>query len=129
MVKYYYDIDEEGFKREDRRGRMLPINITEARRIQSLLDLGWGVDSIDKKMNYTSPMATPTTTKSFVKNLKEGNISLEGDYPAPSKVMEHMDLEARLNAIEQRLDALENQECTCSCESEDSSWRNLWGKL
>ena len=124
MVKYEYDAEEEGFRRVDRRGRILPINIVEARRIASLLDLGWGVEAIHKKMVYTQTVS-PTTTKSFIRNYREGNIDLDGDYPAPSKVMSNMDLEARMSSLEARVNALEGSEV----DSEDASWKNLWGRL
>jgi len=134
MVKYEYDIDEEGFRRVDRRGRILPINITEARRIASLLDLGFGVDTIHKKMVYTQNVSK-TTTRSFIKNYREGNIDLDGDYPAPCRVMEHMDTEAKLNELDNRIKCLENivfgencQSSECNCD-EEKSWKNLWGKL
>ena len=140
MVKYEYDVDEEGFRRVDRRGRILPINIVEARRIASLLDLGFGVDTIHKKMVYNQDVSK-TTTRSFIKNYREGNISLEGDFPAPTKVMEHMDTEAKLTEMDNRIKSLEDRfaeirsDCfatgfaTCDCGCEDKSWKNLWGRL
>lgn len=128
MVKYFYDVDEEGFRRVDRRGRILPINIVEARRIQSLLDLGWGVDAIHNKMVYTQNVSK-TTTKSFIKNLKEGNIDLEGDYPAPTKQMENMDLEARITKIEQEIAELKAKETVCNCTESKKNWKTLWGRL
>lgn len=128
MVKYFYDVEEEGFRREDRRGRILPINITEARRIQSLLDLGWGVEAIHKKMVYTQSVSR-TTTNSFIKNLKAGNIDLDGDYPAPTRQMENMDLEARITKLETEWEEFKQKHMSCSCETEDKSWKNLWGKL
>lgn len=127
MVKYEYDVEEEGFRRVDRRGRILPINITEARRIESLLNLGWGVDAIHSKMVYTQKVSK-TTTRSFIKNLKEGNINLEGDYPAPTKQMEEMDLEARLTRMENDIEDLKKRPCSCQ-EQSDSNWKNLWGRL
>jgi len=120
MVKYEYDVDEEGFRRVDRRGRILPINIVEARRIASLLDLGWGVDAIHKKMVYTQTVSL-TTTRSFIKNYKEGNINLDGDYPAPTRVMDNMDLEARITKLEEDFRDLK--------KPSDKNWRNLWGRL
>lgn len=130
MVKYYYDVDEEGFRREDRRGRILPINIVEARRIESLRNLGWGVDAIHKKMVYTQTVSK-TTTRSFIKNLEAGNINLGGDYPAPTRQMENMDMEARLSRVEEKIDSLEKRTSLgCCCETDDDkSWKNLWGKL
>ena len=127
-MEYEYDIEEEGFRRVDRRGRMLPINITEARRVASLVDLGLSADAIHDKMVYTQGAVTRTTTKSFIKNLKEGNINLDGDYPAPSRVMDNMDIEARLTDLERRVKSLE--EFSCSCKSENpKGWKNLWGAL
>lgn len=140
MVQYEYDIEEEGFRRVDRRGKILPINIMEARRIASLLDLGWGADAIHNKMVYTQSGVTRTTTKSFIKNYRNGNINLDGDYPAPVKVMEAMDTEVRLNDLDNRVANLENiiselkSDCfaggfaTCGC-SEERNWKNLWGRL
>lgn len=131
MVKYEYDIEVEGFRRVDRRGRILPINITEARRIASLIDLGWGVEAIHNKMVYTQQVSK-TTTRSFIKNYKEGNINLDGDYPAPVKVMEHMDTEAKLKELEERVNKLENivlQPTENICDCKKDNWKNLWGRL
>ena len=128
MVKDEYDVEEERFRRVDRRGRILSINITEARRIESLLNLGWGVDAIHSKMVYTQKVSK-TTTRSFIKNLKEGNINLEGDYPAPTRQMEEMDLEARLTRMENDIEELKKRPCNCQTEQSDDGWKNLWGRL
>ena len=104
-MRYEYDVEVEGFRRVDRLGRILKININEGRRIASLVDLGYTDSQIHEMMIYTRNVKRSTTT-TFIKNLKEGNINLEGDYPAPTKVMEHMDMESRISELEEKVNWL-----------------------
>lgn len=128
MVKYQYNVEMEGFQRIDRRGRVLPINITEGRRIDSMSQLGCSSQEIYDGITFNAKTVTHSTVKTFLKNVKEGNINLEGDYPAPSKTIEEMSLESRVDRLEEKMDSLLKQPPTCDCQSE-KSWRNLWGKL
>ena len=115
MVKYEYDPIAEGFRRTDNRGRILEINIAEARRIETLMNLGWSVDSIYEKIHFNGNV-TRTTCRSFIRNLKEGNITLEGDFPAPKELMENLDLEARVSKLESEIELLKQQHSNCECE-------------
>lgn len=115
MVKYEYDPAVEGFRRVDRRGRILEINISEGRRIESLMNLGWSADAIFDKMHFNGN-ATRTTCKTFIKNLKEGNISLEGDFPAPKEIVENLDLEARVSKLEKEIKSLKEWHLDCETD-------------
>lgn len=132
MVKYYYDVDTESFKRVDNRGNKLKINISEARRIESLLKLGYNPNSIYNKMDFTQKVGI-STVRTFVKNLEAGNINLEGDYPAPSIILEEMSIESRIKKLEDDLELFKEKYltagCSCDCEEHKNSWRNLWGVL
>ena len=99
MVKYEYNPSLEGFQREDRRGRVLPINIVEGRRIESLLNLGYSVTRIYDEIDFVDKV-TLTTVRTFVKNYREGNISLEGDFPIPEHDFEEITMEVRLEKLE-----------------------------
>jgi len=109
MVEYYYDSGIEAFKRADKRGKPLYINVTEAQRIVSLLDLGYSVSEIEGKISLANPKGTITTIKSFIKNYRSGNISMPVDAPAPVKVFESMTDSNRIEALEERVAKLEEQ--------------------
>ena len=87
-MKYEYDVGLEGFRRTDRRGKPLYVNITEANRIINLLNLGHSVADIKGKVSLSSPMGTITTINSFIRNYNEGNIIIPEDVPAPTKAYE-----------------------------------------
>lgn len=129
MVKYEYDVATESFKRVDNRGNKLKINITEARRIESLLNLGHNPNYIWNKINFINDVSI-TTVRTFIKNLEAGNIDLEGDYPAPALLMEDMTMEARVKRLEDVV-FTPKKACDCSCDSlsKNKSWKNLWGLL
>lgn len=133
MVKYVYDVETESFKRADNRGIKLKINISEARRIESLLTLGHNPNAIYNKMNFAQNVSI-TTLRTFIKNLEAGNIDLEGDYPAPSVIMQDMSMEARIKKLEDDWEKFQRKyienSCSCDCnETPKKSWRNLWGVL
>lgn len=137
MVKYEYNPTLEGFQRVDRRGRVLPINISEGRRIETLLKLGCSVASIYESIDFNKDV-TSTTVRTFVKNYREGNISLEGDFPVPEHQFEEVTNDSRLTSLEDRVQTLEDQmskinpNCFISAFAtttveKENSWKNLWG--
>jgi len=109
MAKYEYIPKMEAFRRVDARGKPLFVNITEAQRIVSLLDLGYSMTDIQSKITLTNPKGTGTTVRSFVKNYLDGNIELPTDAPAPTRVFESMTDNDRLNELEERVSRLEEQ--------------------
>lgn len=125
-MRYDYDVESETFIRVDGRGRPLMFNITEAKRIESLRNLGFSVQKIYDKMDFVNDV-TVTNLRTFIKNMEHGELSTEGDYPAPTPVFKDLDLEARVSSLEERFADLEklmkliqNGECYCSCSAEES---------
>ena len=83
MVNYEYNVELEQFKRVDNRGPSLPFNIVEARRIESMMNLGMKAPTIFKKIDFVNEVSM-TNLRTFMNNLKDGNIiGLDNDYPAP----------------------------------------------
>lgn len=119
MVKYKYDVDDEVFKRIDKRGYSLKVNIMEARRIKSLMDLGNGPYDIMRKIEFTNNISI-TTLRTVMKNINEGNITLEGDYPAPTQQLKELDYDIRIRNLEKRVSLLELGNCDCECESDEN---------
>ena len=127
MVKYNYNVEMEAFKRADNRGKAIYVNVTEAQRIVSMLELGYSVADICGKISLNSPKGSLTTIKSFIRNYKSGNIEIPTDAPAPSNVYDSMDNEVRLDELEERVLILENKfklvwtalenSCECDCEN------------
>lgn len=107
MVKYEYRPELEVFRRIDNRGPSLKFNIVEARRIQSLMDLGYKAPSIMNKIDFVNDVSM-TNLRTFMNNLIDGNINLEGDYPAPTELVESMTDNDRLNRLEERMALMEN---------------------
>ena len=109
MVEYYYDVESEVFKRADNRGNYLAINVAEAQRIISLLDLGYSVIGIKNKVQISNPRCKSSTVDSFIKNYNQGNINMPEDAPAPALVFESFEDENRLDALEKRVSELESE--------------------
>ena len=109
MANYIYNPNKEAFVREDNRGKPLYINITEAQRIISLMDLGYSVADIENKMSLSNPKGTSTTVKSFIKNYKLDNIEIPDNAPAPSGVFNGLTDNDRLDALEERVSKLEKK--------------------
>lgn len=107
MVKYEYRPDLEVFRRIDNRGPSLKFNITEAKRIETLMDMGVKAPTIMRKIDFVNDI-NETNLRTFMNNLKNGNISLEGDYPAPTGVIESITDGERLSRLEERVNELEN---------------------
>lgn len=125
-MRYKYDIDNEYFVREDGLGKKFHINITEARRIMTLSNLGNTAPEIRSKINFNSRKVYESTINNFINQVKKGNISLEGDYPAPKIIFEDLTLEERINQLEERVKELEDKECGCRIEHK-LSWRERLG--
>lgn len=104
---YHYDVDDEVFKREDNSGKPLAINITEAQRIVTLLNLGYKRYEIEKKVSLSNPKSAYSTINSFIKNYEKNNIEIPTDAPAPVKVFESLTDEDRISALEERVGKLE----------------------
>lgn len=109
MVKYSYDVEDECFKRKNKRGRPLYVNITEAQRITNFVDLGAYTESIIDRVQLVSPKAGKSTVRSFIKNYKDGNIEMPTDAPVPTKVFDEMTDESRIDALEKRVELLEQR--------------------
>lgn len=105
MAKYGYDVRGEVFKREDNRGNPLRINIAEAQRIISLLNLGYSTTAILNKVELSK--GTSSTVKNFIKNYQAGNIDIPDDAPAPVQVLDEMEDSRRIDALEERVTKLE----------------------
>lgn len=119
MVKYEYRPDLEVFRRVDNRGPSLRVNIIEMRRIKSMMDLGIKAPTIMKKIDFVNGISM-TTLRTIMNNIEEGNIDMEGDYPAPSIIVRDMDLEARVGRLERDVEEfkqrMRNDECTCNID-------------
>lgn len=110
MANYNYNPNKEAFVREkDNRGKPIYVNVTEAQRIVSLIDLGYSVADIENKMSLSNPKGTSTTVRSFIKNYKEGNIQIPNDAPAPSRIFDGLTDNDRLNELEERVSKLEKK--------------------
>ena len=128
MVKYNYNVEMEAFKRSDNRGKAIYVNVAEAQRIVSMLELGYSVADICGKVSLNSPKGSLTTIKSFIRNYKNGNIEIPTNAPAPSNVYESMDYDVRFDELEERVLKLENKfklvmtalenSCECDCKNE-----------
>ena len=107
-MKYEYYESEECFKRIDNRGRPLFVNISEARQIESYINLGYSVEEIKDKVKLSHPRAGRHTIVSIIKNIKEGNVDLTGDYMIPvDQLVEFTDSE-RISKLEKRVSNLED---------------------
>lgn len=114
MVKYVYNVEQEVFRRVDNRGPPLKVNIIEARRIKNLMELGTKAPTIHKTIDFVNPISM-TTLRTVMKNIDEGNLELDGDYPAPIGQIHDMDVEARLNKLEMDVNELKRTRHQCNC--------------
>lgn len=102
MVEYKYNEEIEMFRRVDNRGPSLKVNIVEARRIKSMMDLGIKAPTIMKKIDFVNNISM-TNLRTIMSNIQNGNIDLDGDYPIPSGQIKDMDIEIRINQLEKDL--------------------------
>ena len=105
MVKYVYHPDIEMFRRVDNRGPSLKVNIMEARRIKSMMDLGMKAPTILTKIDFVNPVSM-TNLRTIMNNIEDGNLELEGDYPVPTEQLRDMDLEIRVTRLEEDFEKL-----------------------
>lgn len=103
MVKYEYRPELEMFKRVDNRGYPLKFNIVEGRRIESMLKMGLKVPTIYSKIDFVNDVSI-TNLRTFVDNLKKGNIDLTGDYPSPVYQVKEIALEERISKLEEEFE-------------------------
>ena len=103
MAKYEYRVDLEMFKRTDNRGPGLKFNIVEARRIKSMLDMGMKAPTIYKKIDFVNDVSI-TNLRTFIDNLKKGNIDLDGDYPSPVYQVKEISLGERVTRLEEEFE-------------------------
>lgn len=123
-MKYEYDVDDEIFKRVDRKGVPLEFNIIEGKRIESMRNLGCSVQKIYDKINFVNDVSI-TNLRTFIKNLENGNLSVDGDYPAPKVQFRDMNIEARVTKLENDLDNFKTilyKSCECKDDDENTSF-------
>lgn len=106
-MKYNYDVKNECFVREDGLGKKFFINSQEAQRIMTMVDLGYSIPRIANKINFVSDKVYESTVANFINNVKDGNIIISNDYPAPDGVIKELTVEERINRLEERVTALE----------------------
>lgn len=133
-MMYKYNSDLECFERFDEdgkpRGRKLWVNITEARRIVTLHELGNSIGLIQSKMTFASNRASGHTVETIINLHKNGEIELDGDFPAPSKDFESLSVDGRIDALEDRIKNLEDRfselksDCFCSAFAGESKKEN-----
>lgn len=108
-MRYNYNVEDECFIREDGLGKKYFINITEARRIVTLQNLGNSIPEIRNKISFQSNKVSESTIANFLNQINKGNIDLSGDYPAPSNAVFELTLEERISNLESRMSELENK--------------------
>lgn len=119
MANYKYDSQLEVFKRTDNRGNHLAVNVSEAQRIISLLDLGYSASKIQNKVRLSNPKASTSTLNSFIRNYIEGNIFMPEDAPAPVRSIESLTDNDRISRLEERVTKLEEELEFMNNDSED----------
>ena len=107
-MEYVYNELDECFRRVDNKGRPLWVNITEARQIENLVNLGYSVEDIKDKVKLSHRKAGRYAIVSMIKNIKEGNIDLDGDYAIPESQFDEINDEIKITALENRVSNLEN---------------------
>lgn len=116
-MKYEYNSSLECFEREDKLGKKFYINSNEAQRIVTMRELGYSIGRICAKIQFNSDKVYESTVANFLKNVDEGNIIVNGDYPAPKGVIKELTVSDRLVSLEERVTELEK-----IIDIEKSSW-------
>ena len=119
-MKYNYDAKNECFVREDGLGKKFFINSHEAQRIMTMVDLGYSIPRICNKIQFASDKVYESTVTNFINNVKEGNIIVSDEYPAPNGVLESLTVEDRISRLEDRVTALE--------EIKENKTESMWKK-
>lgn len=109
MAIYEYDPIDEVFVREDRCGKRLAVNIAEAERIITYMNLGYSMDEIQSKIELVNEKGSRTTVKSFIKNYNQDNIKMPENAPAPVKFIESIEDDIKLEELEKRITELEKR--------------------
>ena len=111
-MKYKYDANRECFIREDGLGKKFYINSTEAHRIMNMYSLDNSIGEIRNKIQFNHPRkVTESTIKNFINNVKNGNIELTDDLPAPVEDVMNITMDDRIESLEQRMSVLEEMVC------------------
>ena len=108
-MKYEYNASLECFEREDKLGKKFYINSNEAQRIVTMRELGYSIGRICAKIQFNSDKVYESTVANFLKNVDEGNIIVNGDYPAPKGVIKELTVSDRISNLEERVSELEDQ--------------------
>ena len=87
----------------------MEFNITEAKRIESLRNLGFSVQKIYDKLDFANDVSI-TNLRTFIRNLENGELSTDGEFPAPTPVIKDLDLEVRVQRLEQKVNERTNEE-------------------
>lgn len=131
-MNYKYDVEQECFVREDGLGKKFWINSSEAHRIMSMYSLGNSIGEIRNKIEFVNARkVTESTIVNFIKNVNNGNIELNKDYPAPIRMVESITDSDRISKLEERVSNLEelfkSHECECNVSNVDKvkSWLRL----
>ena len=127
-MKYEYDSDNECFVREDGLGKKFWINSSEAQRIMTMQNLGYSIPMINTKIQFSSGKVTESTIVNFLKNVDEGNIIVDGDYPAPKFQVEEMTLEMRISNLEDEIKELKKKMVSPSPKKNISDVVKSWLK-
>ena len=107
-MKYNYDVKNECFVREDGLGKKFFINSHEAQRIMTMVDLGYSIPRICNKIQFASDKVYESTVTNFINNVKEGNIIVSDEYPAPENAIRELTVEDRISRLEERVSTLED---------------------
>ena len=130
-MKYKYDTEKECFEREDGLGKKFWIISSEAHRIMSMDSLGNSIGEIRNKIKFVNARkVTESTIVNFINNVKDGNIELDKDYPAPVRMVESITDSDRIDRLEERVTKLEEMlNCECNCEVSKIGKVKSWLKL
>ena len=121
-MRYDYNSELECFVREDGLGKKIWINSSEAQRIVTMRDLGYSIAKINAKIDFNSDKVYESTIVNFLKNVDEGNIIVNGDYPAPKKMVDDLTVSDRITNLEKRISDLEDM--IEDIMNTDDSWGN-----
>ena len=121
-MKYEYNSSLECFEREDKLGKKFYINSNEAQRIVTMRELGYSIGRICAKIQFNSDKVYESTVANFLKNVDEGNIIVNGDYPAPKGVIKELTVSDRIISLEERVTALEEQLVNRNVVDKVKSW-------
>ena len=73
-----------------------------------MMDLGIKAPTILMKIDFVNPISM-TNLRTIMKNIENGNLELDGDYPVPTNQLDDINTEIRLSNLEERMNELENK--------------------